>query len=401
MVADHYVVCEDWWPYFRPEESSLSTLRVWVRLPGIPLEYFDYSILKRIGDRIGKTVRIDHITLEGSRGNFARLCVEVDLSRPLLSKYHLRRRVRRIEYEGLHTICFQCGCYGDEEACCPEKEVKETAAQEASSFSSPIFGGDGSGGGGGGGGEREHPEEDENFGPWMQVKRQPCRSKAVPAGKDPMGKAPPAGKAPVGKAATACPTEEGKYNNGFNALRDLGESGDGEEVIEVTKDCSERPADLGGDKENIPQPEVNAPQTLLVDESSTPHLSQETKTGELPTRDGPAAALKGLGDKTTGPIRNGGAKSGDRPVVGTTKPKEKSRGMPSRGIGRGGHDKARNRLSDMSGSDQAGGDPRSPKTDYRSDQLKSHVAVSAPHQLPLEDVLMTEANVQGGATPCI
>ncbi|CAN1165016.1 hypothetical protein LINPERHAP2_LOCUS25902 [Linum perenne] len=33
----------------------------------------------RIGDRIGKTVRIDHTTLEGSRGNYARLCVEVDL----------------------------------------------------------------------------------------------------------------------------------------------------------------------------------------------------------------------------------------------------------------------------------------------------------------------------------
>ncbi|CAN1250901.1 hypothetical protein LINPERPRIM_LOCUS7560 [Linum perenne] len=28
MVADHYVVCEDWRPYFRPEESFLSTLRV-------------------------------------------------------------------------------------------------------------------------------------------------------------------------------------------------------------------------------------------------------------------------------------------------------------------------------------------------------------------------------------
>ncbi|CAN1132497.1 hypothetical protein LINPERHAP2_LOCUS7064 [Linum perenne] len=33
-----------------------------------------------IGDRIGRTVRIDHTTLEGSRGNFVRICVEVDLS---------------------------------------------------------------------------------------------------------------------------------------------------------------------------------------------------------------------------------------------------------------------------------------------------------------------------------
>ncbi|CAN1177930.1 hypothetical protein LINPERHAP2_LOCUS33385 [Linum perenne] len=73
MVNDHYVVIQEWRPYFQPEETFLSTLRVWVRLPGIPFEYFDSAILKLIGDRIGKTVRIDHTTLEGSRGNFARL----------------------------------------------------------------------------------------------------------------------------------------------------------------------------------------------------------------------------------------------------------------------------------------------------------------------------------------
>ncbi|CAN1128426.1 hypothetical protein LINPERHAP2_LOCUS4620 [Linum perenne] len=110
MVNDHYVVIQEWRPYFHPEETFLLMLRVWVRLPGIPFEYFDSAILKIIGDRIGIMVRVDHTTLEGSRGNFARICVEVDLCKPLLSKYRLRRRVRRIEYEGLHTICFNCGC---------------------------------------------------------------------------------------------------------------------------------------------------------------------------------------------------------------------------------------------------------------------------------------------------
>ncbi|CAN1128360.1 hypothetical protein LINPERHAP2_LOCUS4583 [Linum perenne] len=82
MVADHYLVIENWHSYFRLEESTLLTLRVWIRLPGIPLEYVDYGILSRIGNQIGKTVRIDHTTLDGSRGNFARLCMEVDLSNP-------------------------------------------------------------------------------------------------------------------------------------------------------------------------------------------------------------------------------------------------------------------------------------------------------------------------------
>ncbi|CAN1194405.1 hypothetical protein LINPERHAP2_LOCUS42561 [Linum perenne] len=71
-----------------------------------------------IKNRIGKMVCIDHTTLEGSRGNFARICVEVDLAKPLLSKYRLRQRVRRIEYEGLHIICFNCGCYGHKDEGC-------------------------------------------------------------------------------------------------------------------------------------------------------------------------------------------------------------------------------------------------------------------------------------------
>ncbi|CAN1292134.1 hypothetical protein LINPERPRIM_LOCUS21431 [Linum perenne] len=139
MINDHYVVIQEWRPYFRPEETSLSTLRVWVRLPGLPFEYFDRSILKLIGDRIGRTVRIDHTTLEGTRGNFARICVEVDLSKPLLSKYRLRSRVRRIEYEGLHTICFTCGFYGHKNDTCKVEPEAEVVVNQTTSFANPIF----------------------------------------------------------------------------------------------------------------------------------------------------------------------------------------------------------------------------------------------------------------------
>ncbi|CAN1145597.1 hypothetical protein LINPERHAP2_LOCUS14763 [Linum perenne] len=96
-------------------------------------------ILQLIGDRIGKTVRIDHTTLEGSRGNFARICVEVDLSKPMLSKYRLRRRVRRIEYEGLHIICFNCGCYGHKVEACTKAPEAETTDNQTTNFVNPVF----------------------------------------------------------------------------------------------------------------------------------------------------------------------------------------------------------------------------------------------------------------------
>ncbi|CAN1126175.1 hypothetical protein LINPERHAP2_LOCUS3276 [Linum perenne] len=231
MVGDHYVVIQTWRPYFRPEDSTLSTLRVWIRLPGLPLEYFDYGILKKIGDRIGTTVRIDHTTLEEARGNFARLCVEVDLSKPLLSKYRLRRRVRRIEYEGLHTIYIGCGCYGHEEGSCTETKGEEDVAPATMTFSNPMFRGSDM--------DEQRPEVEEDFGPWMKVKRQPRRS----------GQARNQKPSP---AATAAPSREdgdGKNNNSFTILEDLV---DGAYLGNLNKESRDSPQWLGSsdNKEN-------------------------------------------------------------------------------------------------------------------------------------------------------
>ncbi|CAN1144935.1 hypothetical protein LINPERHAP2_LOCUS14393 [Linum perenne] len=186
MVGDHYVVIQDWRPHFQPEGSPISTLRVWVRLPGIPLEYFDADVLTIIGDRIGKTVRLDHTTLEGSRGNFARVCVEVDLSKPLLSKYRLRRRVRRVEYEGLHTIFYSCGCYGHGLESCPNKEEEGQVVEPTGLIANPVFQSSGF--------EELRPKIEEYFGPWMKVTRSSRKGQkhvgAIPVPANPPSKTP-------------------------------------------------------------------------------------------------------------------------------------------------------------------------------------------------------------------
>lgn len=70
-----------------------------------------------------KTLKIDSTTTCGTRGKFVRIYVEVDLTKPLISKFWLRRRVRRMEYEGLHLVCFSYGKYGHHAEICPFKEL--------------------------------------------------------------------------------------------------------------------------------------------------------------------------------------------------------------------------------------------------------------------------------------
>ncbi|CAN1787184.1 hypothetical protein LINPERHAP1_LOCUS17536, partial [Linum perenne] len=69
-------------------------------------------VVQRIGNHIGRTVHLDLETAERARAQYARVCVEIDLSKPLLGKYLLDERVMFIEYESLDNICFLAGCMG-------------------------------------------------------------------------------------------------------------------------------------------------------------------------------------------------------------------------------------------------------------------------------------------------
>lgn len=65
-----------------------------------------------MGNQIGKTTKVDDETESVLRGQFAQVCVEVDMNKPLILCVCLMGPVQLMEYEGFHVICFQCGQYG-------------------------------------------------------------------------------------------------------------------------------------------------------------------------------------------------------------------------------------------------------------------------------------------------
>ena len=48
FIGGHYLSIHGWEPNFRLELASLSTIAVWVRLPVLPIEYYEPSVLRDI-----------------------------------------------------------------------------------------------------------------------------------------------------------------------------------------------------------------------------------------------------------------------------------------------------------------------------------------------------------------
>ncbi|CAL1370145.1 unnamed protein product [Linum trigynum] len=133
LVGDNYLTVHPWTKDFNPYEHEISSTLVWARLLELPIHYFHPVAVMRIGERIGKPMRVDHATLSGARSDYARVCVQVDLTRPLLSQFTIHGKKYFIQYEGLDKICLQCGTYFECIRCScmgrnEEMEVEEPAA---------------------------------------------------------------------------------------------------------------------------------------------------------------------------------------------------------------------------------------------------------------------------------
>lgn len=90
MIGDHYLDVQQWKPNLRAEKAVINSLPVWVRFPMLPLEYYTERWLRKEGNEIGLTIKVDIATLLASRGKFARVCIEVDLKKPLMARYRMR-----------------------------------------------------------------------------------------------------------------------------------------------------------------------------------------------------------------------------------------------------------------------------------------------------------------------
>jgi hypothetical protein len=129
MIFDHCLSVTHWSPEFASPDAKIERTVVWVRFPGLNLVYYDESFLMAMASAIGRPIKVDTNTLNVERGKFARVCVEVDLTVPVVGKIWLNGHWYKVQYEGLHLICTNCGCYGHLGRNCVHTPTSSVAAK--------------------------------------------------------------------------------------------------------------------------------------------------------------------------------------------------------------------------------------------------------------------------------
>jgi len=112
FIDEHFLSIRPWEPNFRLATANVSSIAVWIRLNELPIEYYNEVALVQIGKSIGTILRIDTHTASETRGRFARLCVQIDVTKPLVTGIFIGKFEQSVSYEGIHRLCFDCGRVG-------------------------------------------------------------------------------------------------------------------------------------------------------------------------------------------------------------------------------------------------------------------------------------------------
>ena len=99
--------------------ANVSLVAVWIRFNGLPIEYYDAEVLKEIGEAVGKVLRIDTHMASEARGRYARLCVQIDVDKSLITTVLIGKLEQQVLYERIQKLGFNCGRVGHRREFCP------------------------------------------------------------------------------------------------------------------------------------------------------------------------------------------------------------------------------------------------------------------------------------------
>ena len=102
---------------FTFEGEDVSSVPIWIQLPGLPLDCWNARALGKIVSKVGKPISTDKMTLSKERLSFARVLVEVDASSDITSCVEVRLPTgvvyqQPVRPEFIPKFCKKCRSFG-------------------------------------------------------------------------------------------------------------------------------------------------------------------------------------------------------------------------------------------------------------------------------------------------
>lgn len=82
-MGNQVLQVRDWEPKFKPENQRTSLAKVWIKFPGISLEYWTEDNLLAMAKAFGKPIQVDNNTPSMEYGFFTSVLVEIDFAKKI------------------------------------------------------------------------------------------------------------------------------------------------------------------------------------------------------------------------------------------------------------------------------------------------------------------------------
>ncbi|XP_057775217.1 uncharacterized protein LOC130994201 [Salvia miltiorrhiza] len=100
----------EWTPLFNPYKETSTLAQVWMRIYYLPHELWHPEVVTGISRVVGNPIKMDGTTFQGAVGHFARVLVEMDVTKDILYNLNITRGSASFDIEFVYeNLPFYCG----------------------------------------------------------------------------------------------------------------------------------------------------------------------------------------------------------------------------------------------------------------------------------------------------
>ncbi|OVA16907.1 protein of unknown function DUF4283 [Macleaya cordata] len=116
LKGQQYLRIREWMPNFNPENQRISSAMVWVRLPGLGMEFWKEEALLTIRKGLGSPVQVDEATIKQLYGFYASILIEIDFAKSIPEKLWIQGKSygfwQKVEIPRPPKFCNHCKIVG-------------------------------------------------------------------------------------------------------------------------------------------------------------------------------------------------------------------------------------------------------------------------------------------------